>query len=79
MHRRLKCLVLAAVSAVLLATAAAPAGATVFSNNSGITLNNPPNTVADATPYPSTIPVSGLSGTVSHVAVTLSGVNYLYS
>ncbi|MDQ6804016.1 MAG: Ig-like domain-containing protein, partial [Actinomycetota bacterium] len=50
-----------------------------FCNTGSITLNNPPNTVADATPYPSNVFVSGVAGTVNHVAVTLNNVTYSHS
>ncbi|HWF49165.1 MAG TPA: Ig-like domain-containing protein [Solirubrobacteraceae bacterium] len=50
-----------------------------FCNTGSITLNNPPNTVADATPYPSNVFVSGLGGAVNHVAVTLNNVTYSHS
>jgi subtilisin-like proprotein convertase family protein len=69
---------LACTAAVLLATAS-PARATVFSNGGAITVNEtgcgPPDAEA-ATPYPSNITVSGLSGTVTDVNVTLSGVTH---
>jgi hypothetical protein len=63
----------------LLALTTTPASATTFSNPGSIALNNPTETLADATPYPSSITVSGLTGTVSTVAVTLSNVTYSYS
>jgi len=47
-----------------------------YCNTGSITLNNPPSTVADATPYPSEIFVSGLSGTTSHLTVTLESTTY---
>lgn len=50
-----------------------------YCNTGSITLNNPPSTVADATPYPSEIFVSGLSGTTSHLAVTMKNTTYPYS
>ncbi|MDQ6615278.1 MAG: Ig-like domain-containing protein, partial [Actinomycetota bacterium] len=86
MRRRLISIVLAMALVVpaLVTLMAAPASANGFSNPASITLNDPnsQNTGfnnAIATPYPSTILVSGLSGTVNHVAVTLSGVTYSYS
>src|SRR4029078_4280553 len=51
----------------------------VFTNAGSITINHraipgsPPGT---ATPYPSNIVVSGLSGTISDVNVTLTGVSH---
>ncbi|MDP9118557.1 MAG: Ig-like domain-containing protein, partial [Actinomycetota bacterium] len=84
--RRLIAVVAAAVlvpSTVAVITAA-PAFATVFSNSAAITLNDPNsqsngNNNATASPYPATIAVSGLTGTVNHVAVTLNNVSYSYS
>ncbi|MDQ6777331.1 MAG: Ig-like domain repeat protein, partial [Actinomycetota bacterium] len=50
-----------------------------YCNTGSIALNNPPVTLADATPYPSNIFVSGLSGTLNHIAVTLNNVSYSHS
>lgn len=50
-----------------------PASATVFSNTGLITIPSGPGA---ATPYPSPIPVSGLSGTVTDVNVTISGLTH---
>ncbi|MFN6962465.1 MAG: FG-GAP repeat domain-containing protein [Pyrinomonadaceae bacterium] len=47
--------------------------ATAFANTSTIALGD---IVAVATPYGSTIPVSGLSGVISKVTVTLNGVSH---
>ena len=56
---------------------APPAAATVFSNAGVITVPDPNCTDPDtATPYPSNIVASGLSGTVSDVNVTLTGVTH---
>jgi hypothetical protein len=81
MRRRLISILVATALIVpaLLALTTTPASATTFSNSGSITLNNPTETLADATPYPSNISVSGLTGTVSTVAVTLSNVTYSYS
>src|SRR5262245_35137567 len=46
-----------------------------FTNNSGITI--PP--VGTATPYPSTITVSGYTGTVTNITVTLTGFSHSYT
>jgi uncharacterized repeat protein (TIGR01451 family) len=69
--------------AAIFATAS-PAGAAVISNTSSIALNDPNsqsngNNNATATPYPSTIAVSGQSGTVSALTVTLNNVSYSHS
>ncbi|MEO7158067.1 MAG: Ig-like domain-containing protein, partial [Vicinamibacterales bacterium] len=53
--------------------------ATTFSNSAPITTVLPPTCVSPpqpSTPYPSNITVSGLSGTVSDVNVTLHGMNF---
>jgi hypothetical protein len=47
-----------------------------YCNTGSITLNNPPDTVADASPYPSRVFVSGLTGTLSDLTVSLEGVTY---
>jgi subtilisin-like proprotein convertase family protein len=52
---------------------------TSYCNAGAVTLNNPPVTVADASPYPSRVFVSGISGAISHMAVTLKGVTYAES
>ncbi len=57
------------VGAALLAT---PAGAVTFSNPTPINTNGSGGGVA--TPYPSTISVSGLSGTTTKVTVTLMDI-----
>src|SRR5438876_2319461 len=54
---------------------------TVFSNATAITINDrvfgdPPGM---ATPYPSNITVSGLTGTISHLTVKLSGVSHTFA
>lgn len=56
-----------------------PAQAVAFSNSAPITMPDPNCSDPDtATPYPSNIVVSGLSGTVSDVNVTLSGVTHAF-
>ncbi|MEA2900424.1 MAG: hypothetical protein QOH36_311 [Actinomycetota bacterium] len=65
------------VGCTILTVLAAPARATVFSNAGAITMPDPNCTDPDiASPYPSNIVVSGLSGTVSDVNVTLTGVTH---
>ena len=41
-----------------------------------MTLNNPVSEAADASPYPSHVFVSGLTGTLSDLSVTLKEVSY---
>ncbi len=50
-----------------------------YCNTGAVTLNNPPVTIADASPYPSRVFVSGVSGAISHLAVTLKDVTYAES
>jgi subtilisin-like proprotein convertase family protein len=66
-------LIIVALTAV---AAVAPASGAVFffSNNSGISI---PSSGA-ATPYPSTIDVSGVTGTVTHVVVGLANVSHTF-
>ncbi|MDQ1416677.1 MAG: large repetitive protein [Acidimicrobiaceae bacterium] len=86
MRRRWTSIILAMAMVVpaLVVLTAAPASATTFSNPASIALNDP-NTQstgfnnAKATPYPSTISVSGLTGTVNHLTVSLNNVTYQYS
>jgi subtilisin-like proprotein convertase family protein len=51
-----------------------------FTNAGTITINEalPDNTPSAATPYPSSITVAGLSGTLSNVSVTLCGFSHTY-
>ncbi len=64
--------------ALVAALAAAPAGAQVFSSTGGIAIPAPPNTKGAATPYPSQIAVSGMTGTVSSVKVSLTGLSHTF-
>ena len=50
--------------------------ATGFTNSTPITINDSPN---PSTPYPSTINVSGVIGTVSKVSVTVSNLNHSFA
>jgi subtilisin-like proprotein convertase family protein len=60
-----------------LAATVAPAGAATFSNSTAITMPDPDCTDPDvASPYPSNISVSGLTGTITDVNVTLTGVTH---
>jgi hypothetical protein len=62
-------LLLAALAALALA---APAGAATYSNPAGITIPAS-GTLGNANPYPSTVAVSGATGTVRKATVTLKG------
>src|SRR6266487_1038855 len=76
-----------AVTSVCLA-APAPAGAATFSNSGTITINDgtancsspnqPSPGPSKAAPYPSAITVSGLTGTVKDVNVTLTGLSHTF-
>jgi len=80
---------LAVLVALWLTVVAAPARAAVFSNTSSIALNDPDSQThflngqqvqnATATPFPSTVSVSGLTGTISSMSLTLSNVSYSFS
>jgi len=71
---------LAIVSAPMAWATSSASASGVFSNTASIGLQNPSSSSAQAaTVYPSTISVSGQSGTISSVAVTLSGINYSFS
>jgi Ca2+-binding RTX toxin-like protein len=62
------------VAAAALGVFAAPASAVVFTNSSTITINDN----ANATPYPSNIVVSGVSGNVTDVNVTLNDFTHSF-
>ena len=72
--------VLCAVAAILVAVAPS-AKAVVFTNAATITVPDAVcgGAVGKATPYPSPITVSGLSGTVTDVNVTLTNINSDYT
>jgi len=52
-----------------------------FTNNSGITipLQGPPIGSGTANPFPSTITVSGYTGTITNITVTLTGFSHTYT
>ena len=88
---RLVAVALGVVIVGWLSVGAATARATTFSNTAGIALRDPnfagnpncsdPAALCNATAgtYPSAINVSGLSGTVSSVSLSLDNVSYAYS
>ena len=75
--RPVTALILAALVAALVVGIAPTAGAASFSNSTSINTTDPVDCTSPrlaSTPYPSNIVVSGLSGTVSDVNVTLNGL-----
>ena len=50
--------------------------ATNFSNPGSITITDTPSSSAPASPYPSTIDVTGLTGVVTDIKVTLTGLSH---
>jgi subtilisin-like proprotein convertase family protein len=82
-------LVALAAAATAALVAVGSAGATTFSNSGAITINDssadcldtpgePSPAPAAATPYPSQITVSGLTGTVTDVNVTVTGLSHTF-
>lgn len=65
---------------VLVTTMAVPAGATIFTSSGAITIPSgaPATTTGPADPYPSTISVSGLTGTIVDVNVRLLEFSHQY-
>jgi len=57
---------------------AASAGPFSFSNPAPITINDSTNPPTKATPYPSTIPVTGLSGVVAKITVQLNNFSHAF-
>jgi cysteine-rich repeat protein len=64
----------------LVALGVAPTWAVEFCNTDNIDIpqGQPTNTDGPADPYPSNIPVSGLSGMVNNLTVTLNGLSHTY-
>ncbi len=69
-----RCLAAAVATMIAAAITAATAGATPFSNTTPITIPD----FGTASPYPSTVTVSGLSA-VTNVRVTLNGFSHTYT
>ena len=53
--------------------------ATTFTNSANVAINDVTSSISPASPYPSTIGVSGLSGVVTDVNVTLTGLSHTRS
>ena len=78
---------LALVAAPTVALAPAASASTTFSNTTSIGLSNAPQTgcggtctaPGPASLYPSPITVSGTTGTISNLTVSLEGINWSYS
>jgi len=68
------------LAGLLVALTSAPAGATSFTNPGAITIPSgaPGTTSGPAAPYPSTISVSGLPGTIVDVNVVLNGLSHTF-
>jgi hypothetical protein len=71
-RRRRRFLLASAVGASILVAGSTNAPASTFSNRTPIAISND----APATPYPSTIFVSGVPGTVVEVVVTFDGISH---
>ncbi|WP_420111075.1 Ig-like domain repeat protein [Pseudactinotalea sp.] len=69
-----------AIGAVALAAPAVADGPTTFSNTASITIGSPTEVgeVQPAAPYPSAIEVSGMTGAITEVSVTLHGLTHLF-
>ena len=70
--------ILIALVVVMVSLSALDARGAVFTNSSTITFSTttPGGIPGVSSPYPSTINVSGLSGTITTLTVTLSGINH---
>jgi hypothetical protein len=80
-HKRALYVAVLAFVSLLISTATARADTGTFTNSTSIAVNGyalAPQ-LGVTVPYPSTIAASGLSGTITKVTVTLSGVNKLLS
>jgi subtilisin-like proprotein convertase family protein len=76
-HRGIALVVMGAILALMLALGAAPAGAATFSNTGSIAIPAT-GTTGPANPYPSAIAVSGLTGAVTDVKATLTGLSHTW-
>src|SRR5215212_3806545 len=77
--RRLLVPLILVVSPLAFSASAAQAGTLSFENSSPITINDDPDgtpPATAATPYPSTINVTGVSGPVADVNVTIRGLSH---
>ncbi len=73
------CVALALVAAPMVWLVPPASAQTTFSNAASIALDNPTSSAAQpAGTYPSTISASGLTGNISNITVTLSGINYSF-
>jgi hypothetical protein len=80
-HKRVVYVAALALVALLAAAASARAGTATFTNSASIAVNGYANApqLGVTVPYPSSIVVSGMTGAISKVTVTLNGVNKLLS
>lgn len=76
-HRRGGKLLKSLMVMTLMFSLAAPAWAVVFTNPAAITATDA-TTIGSANPYPSNISVSGLSGTITTVTLTLNNLNHTF-
>lgn len=61
-----------------LALASAPSARAVYTSPTGGSVTMPPAAQGAATPYPSTIEVSGVSGSIVSVVVRLNGLSHTF-
>src|SRR5262245_11673193 len=64
------------IAALLWAAAGGFVHAAVFSNPATIALPTGPSGTSPGSPYPSTISVAGMSGTITTLRVTLNNINH---
>ncbi|HEY0407348.1 MAG TPA: VCBS repeat-containing protein [Pyrinomonadaceae bacterium] len=76
-RRRARRTLVGSLVLLLSLTLTVPAWAVVFPNANPITINDAA-TVGMANPYPSNINVSGLTGTISNITVTLNNLNHTF-
>jgi hypothetical protein len=71
----------ASAAVIGLLASASGAGAATFSNPAPVAIEDPPSAMSPsepAVPYPSTIQVGGMNGTVAEVGVTLHGLSHAF-